>query len=162
MTRARRLRAGRVAGDAAGFTLVELLVALAILAAAVVMVVPVTSTSVSPQLLRSTASQMAALARQTRAAAVRSGTERTLTIDLVARTYWSDGIAPPRRIPSGFAVALSLPGDSSAATGTPRQIRFQPSGGSSGGHIALRQGVRVVSVDIDWLTGGVHVGSPAP
>ena len=162
MTGQRRHRCGVRSAGADGFTLVELLVVMAILAAVVLMVAPVTSRLVAPQVLRTTASDLAALLRQTRAAAVRSGLEHTMSIDLAARSYWSEGIAPARQLPSGLGLELLLPSGGDGTASGVRRIRFQPSGGASGGRIVLRQGARAVQLDIDWLTGGVHVASSAP
>ena len=144
----------------AGFTFIEVLVALAIIGAAVLLVAPAARTSLSPQLLRSTASDMAALARATRAAAIRSGGERVLSVDLARRTIFSDGIRGPRSIPAHLGLDVAVAGGEVGADGV-RHIRFLPTGGSSGGRITLQDGVRTAAIEIDWLTGGARVATAA-
>lgn len=145
----------------AGFTLIEVLVALAIVGAAVLLVAPRTGSSLGPQLLRSTASEFAALARATRAAALRSGAERVMSVDLVSRTMWADGVSGPRSIPTHLGLDVAVTADGISG-GPLRRIRFLPSGGSSGARILLRDGVRTTSIEIDWLTGGARVATLGP
>lgn len=144
----------------AGFTLIEVLVALAIVGAAVLLAAPATRTSMGPQLLRSTASDMAALARATRAAAIRTGGERVLSVDLTQRTFSADGVAVPRTIPATLGVDVAVAVDE-AAGGAVRRIRFLPTGGSSGGRIVLSHGTSSAEITVDWLTGGARVATAA-
>lgn len=146
-------------GQQAGFTLIEMLVALAILAAAAVVAMPLTRNAATAQALRTTGADIAAVARMTRAAALRSGAERTMVIDIDGRTYSSDGVAPPRALPSQFGIDLTVPPGEQLGRGASR-IRFLPDGGSSGGKVVLRDGARTTVVTIDWLTGGASVATP--
>ena len=145
-------------GSDFGFTLIEVLVALAIVGAAVLLVAPLTRTSLGPQLLRSTASEIAALARSTRAAALRSGVERVMIVDLASRTVWADGVSGPRAIPAHLELDVAVAADGISGS-MQRHIRFLPTGGASGGSIVLRDGVRTTTIEIDWLTGGARVAT---
>ena len=140
-----------------GFTLIELLAGLAILAAAALLAMPLTRTAIAAHSLRSSASDIAAVARMARSAAIRSGAEQTMSIDLAARRYRIDGgIARSRALPAHIAFELIVPpGEQTGASA--RSIRFLPSGGSSGGRLVLRDGARTAIVEIDWLTGGASV-----
>ena len=148
-------------GREAGFTLIEVVVALAIVGAAVLLVAPMTRTSLGPQALRGAASEIAALARSTRAAALRSGVERVMIVDLASRTVWADGVSGPRAIPAHLGLDVAVAADG-VSGGQQRHIRFLPTGGASGGSIVLRDGVRTTTIEIDWLTGGARVATLAP
>ena len=154
--RALRQRPPPRSGREAGFTLIEVLIAFAIVGASVVIAIPLLGTGASQQLLRSTASQLASGARLTRAAAVGGAGERALVLDLERRQWRIDGIAPPAAIPSRLTLEVSVP-ESERSGPAERRIRFLPSGGSSGGTIVLRDGSRQAVVVVDWLTGGARV-----
>ncbi len=139
-----------------GFTLIELLVGLAILSAVVLVALPVTSSARSSQAITAAASELAATARMTRAAAVRSGVERTLVIATGEFRYWADGVTGPRALPPRMSWKLAVP-SGEAAPGTLQKIRFLPGGSSSGASIILNDGRRSSTITIDWLTGGAHV-----
>lgn len=143
-----------------GFTLVELLIALAIIGGAVLLAAPMTRTSLAPRLLAETASDFAAMARSTRAAAIRSGAERVLVVDLASRSYWADGVSGPRSVPAHLGFDMAVAGE--PATGSRRVVRFLANGGSSGGRLMLRDGGRMLAVEIDWLTGGARVAKATP
>ncbi len=142
-----------------GFTLIEVLAVLAILAAATFLAMPVTRGAVSVQALRSAASDVAAAARMTRAAALRSGSEQTLTIDVAERRYWADGVVGSRVLPGHIGMELTVP-PGEQARGSVSRIRFLPGGGSSGGKVVLRAGGVSAIVNVDWLTGGASVATP--
>ena len=152
----RTARAGSAQG---GFTLIEVLAVLAILAGAAFLAMPVTRGAVSGQALRSAASDVAAAARMTRAAAVRSGREQALTIDIGARRYWADGVFGPRTLPGRIGLEITVPNGEQTDASTTR-IRFLPGGGSSGGKLVLSAGTSSAIVNIDWLTGGANVATP--
>jgi general secretion pathway protein H len=142
----------------AGFTLIELLVGLAIMAGAALLAMPVTRSAVAAQTLYSAAIDIAASARMTRAAAIRTGAVQTLLIDVTTRRYGGSGHSGvgSRVLPVTLRLALVVPpGEQSGDTG---HIRFWPSGGSSGGRLVLSDGRSSTFVEIDWLTGGAHVG----
>lgn len=146
----------RIPSPTAGFTLIELLVGMALLAAVALLVLPETRRAASGRALDAAASDLVAVARMTRAAAVRTGSEHMLAIDLDARRYWADGVTGPRALPARFSVAVTMP-EYVQAEGPPHRIRFLPGGGSSGARVVLEDGARSATVEIDWLTGGARV-----
>ena len=79
-----------------GFSLIELLVGLALLAAAATMATPLLRSAFEPQALRSSATELASTARSARAAAVRSGAEQAFLIDTSSGRYWVEGSVAPR------------------------------------------------------------------
>ncbi len=137
-----------------GFTVIEVLVGLLVLSLAALLALPMTRAAVSTQGLRGAGSDIAALARMTRAAATKAGAERTLAFEGSTGRFWADGIAPPRTLPNGISGQLQVVG---AAPGGAQRIRFLAGGASSGGRLVLSDGARTVVVTVDWLTGGVDV-----
>lgn len=150
-------RAGRTSAEA-GFTLIEVLVALAILAAGAMLALPLTRSATSAQALRTSAVELASAAGSTRAAALRAGAERVLVIDTGARSFRSDGVAPERAFPTNVGIEVAVP--PAERSRTIARIRFLADGGSSGGTIVLSDGQRTATVTLDWLTGGVSVSAP--
>ncbi len=140
----------------AGFTLIELLIGIALVSAIALLAIPEARRAMSGRTLDAAAAEISAVARMTRAAAIRTGSEHSLAIDLASRRYWAEGVTAPRALPSSLNVKLSLP-PLVGATELPHRIRFLPSGSSSGAEIVLTDGARSASVVIDWLTGATRV-----
>jgi general secretion pathway protein H len=141
------------ARGAAGFTLLELLVALTIAAALIALM---------PRLMVSGGGDLAAAADMV-AAELRLARERALTqgapagvgFDIEGGTVLPEGAAP-RPLPAGVALALRTAAEARAALGAPGVVFF-PEGGATGGEIALSRGAGVTVVEVRWLTGAVHV-----
>lgn len=139
-----------------GFTLLELLVVLVLLALAATLAFPLANRSRSGLVLRAAAFDVAAELRATRTAALRSNSERTFNVDLQTRYFWSDARREPRPIAHQLALDVVVP--SSEQTGpTSARLRFFPDGSSSGGTILIKEPGRVAKVSVDWLTGTPRV-----
>lgn len=139
-------------GGEAGFTLVEMLAVLAILALAATLVVGRVSERRTSDAVAVSIARSLALLRETRDAAIRSGRDQVAYVDTV------DGriIGPAPRAEVRFAPpsevrlrAQSLERYPSGLTG----VRFFGAGGSTGGAIAVEFEGRSRSIRIDWLTG---------
>ena len=139
-----------------GFTLLELLVVLGILAIASILWIRPSGQRHSSSSLQSAALEMAATLRATRAAAIRSNVEKTFNVDVVARQYWTGDLESPRRLPGHLAVELVIPGAEQVGSGV-GLFRFYPDGSSSGGQIIFRQGGATAVVAVDWLTGNAQI-----
>lgn len=149
----RREASARTTG---GFTLLELLVVLGVLALATILVMPLAGPRDSTWPLRSAALELAAHLRATRAAAIRNNVEMTFIFDTAVRQYWADGLAPRHRWPDQLALEIVIPGAEQIGGGVGR-FRFYPDGSSSGGQIILRQGRTSTRVAVDWLTGNAQI-----
>jgi general secretion pathway protein H len=147
----RRARTERGAG---GFTLLELLVVLGILAIATILAIPLGSQRHSISSLRGAALELAATLRATRAAAIRSNAEKTFTFDVAARQYWAEEAR--HRVPDQLVAEIAIPGVEQTGSGV-GLFRFYPDGTSSGGQIILRQGGVTAVVAVDWLTGNAQI-----
>ena len=145
----------RRASVAAGFTLLEILVVLAVLGLALVLVTgfrPPWSRGLD---LDTTAAELASQLRLVRSEAIAGNRAVALELDLAGRRY-RPGTAAARPLPTAFAVELvTISGErQGTALGG---IRFHPDGSSSGGRIVLADRSRRVAIGVDWLTGRVTV-----
>jgi general secretion pathway protein H len=146
-------RAARSRG--AGFTLIEVVVTLAILGFALVLITgykPLMSSALS---LDGTASELASGLREARSQAIASDRPVVFAVDLATHRY-RIGAGAAQPLPPGLAIQLvTVAGErQSAAVGG---IRFNPDGSSTGGRIMIGQNHRQVAVGVDWLTGRVRV-----
>lgn len=141
----------------AGFTLIEVLVVLAVLGLMLGLVVA-RGPQRSPALdLRVAAGQVAGVLRAARARAIAGNRPVLVEIDVAARSIRPGGAAPIV-LPADVALAATTTaglaaGDHSAG------FRFAPDGSASGGSVDLAAGERRARIDIGWLTGRVSVAN---
>ena len=158
----------------AGFTLLEMVVVLVVLAFALSIVAsrgPMRSRTLEARLA---ASQMAEQLRLARTQAIATDRTVSFVLDLAARR-WRVGGAAAHQVADGTALSMLSVGQAEgrapgqdpggAAQGAPGlaparrlgAISFAPDGSSSGGRIELADGGRRMQVAVDWLTGRVSV-----
>jgi general secretion pathway protein H len=138
-----------------GFTLIEVVVTLAILGLALMLVAGFKAPWSSGLGLRGIASELAAGLRLARSEAIASNRPVALDIDLAGHRY-RVGSGTERPLPSNVSIELlTIAGESRAAD--VGDIRFNPDGSSTGGRISLADGRRRMAVGVDWLTGRVTV-----
>jgi general secretion pathway protein H len=139
-----------------GFTLVEVIVVLAILGLVLAMVATHGPLGVGTLTARAAANQLASGFRQARARAIADNRPVALSIDLVGHR-WRVGTDRPTELPRNLDIAvLTVAGQT--AGGTAAAIRFLPDGSSTGGRVELRDGRRLMKIGVDWLNGRVSVG----
>ncbi len=145
---------------AAGFTLIEIVCVLAIIALIAALVLPAIPRATSRARLEAYALEAAALLTADRDAAIRRRTEISTALDAGARAIRSGAgagrIQLPRDVAFNALLAQTCNGRSAGAT-----IAFFPSGMSCGGTIELRRGNVGYQVRVNWLTGGAEVVSLA-
>ncbi len=140
-----------------GFTLLELLVVLALVALVLALVPPMFSRGVSGTELRATARIFTAELRGARSEAIARNAEVAFTIDVEAGSYGVGAAAGSRRVPEGLTLVLVTA--ESEQVGLRRgSIRFFPDGSSTGGRITVSRGDKAYDVTVDWLTGRVSLG----
>jgi general secretion pathway protein H len=151
-------RGGRTASDdaEAGFTLLELLIVLGILAVAAVFAMPLARRPAGDATLVATAHKLANDMRVARASAIRDNRERTLTIDLGRRRFWVNGLTGASPIADGIAVDF-VTVQSEQLSNRQGRLRFFVDGSATGGNVILKGGGRVMSVKLDWMTGHASV-----
>lgn len=128
-----------------GFTLIEMIVVLVVLALVGSIVLargPMHSATLD---LRATARAMASDMRRIRAGAIATDRDVVFTVDPVQRDY---GVRKGSR--HGLAAAITI-------IGTPAPIVFHADGSSSGGVVNLGETERRLAINVDWLTGRVDV-----
>jgi general secretion pathway protein H len=142
-------------GGRAGFSLIELLVVMAIMGLALVLIVGYKAPWSAGLDLRATAAQLAAGLRLARSQAIAENRPVALALDLAGHRYQIGGAAPLNLPPRLSLALLTVSGE--RRTATLGDIRFNPDGSSTGGRIELADGARRIAVGVDWLTGRVTV-----
>jgi general secretion pathway protein H len=138
-----------------GFTLLELVVTLAILGFALVLMVghkPLWSRGLE---LRGTAADIAAGLRTARSEAILRNRPISFAIDLAEHRF-QVGPGPVRQLPPQLAITLlTVAGEkSNSRLGG---IRFNPDGSSTGGRVSIADGQQAIAIGVDWLTGRVSI-----
>jgi general secretion pathway protein H len=142
--------------DERGFTLLELLVVLAIIGA-VLALVPGFMLHGQPGLDVDIAARAVADAlRQARSHAVLQNRDQLFALDVEERLFRIDGQRAPVQMDKDIEVAFQT-ARSEVMSETIGQIRFFPDGSATGGRIGLTLDGRRVEVVVDWLTGLVSV-----
>jgi len=140
----------------AGFTLLELLIVIALMGIIAALVVPMFGGPVSTSELRATARQLAAGLRLARSEAVSERRETFLVVDVAGKRFKVDREAREHALPSKVDLKL-FTAQNDLVSQNVGSIRFYPDGGSNGGRITLGSGDRKYEVDVDWLTGRVAI-----
>jgi general secretion pathway protein H len=138
----------------AGFSLIEMLAVLAILALTVTLAMPLLPGKSDGLRLQTASSELAAALRATRSAAITRHTATTLLIDVDHRTFSSPimsgrPFAPDIEAKLTFASVIR----SAASDGG---FKFFPDGSSTGGDVTLSLHGKQIKLCVDWLTGGVR------
>jgi general secretion pathway protein H len=139
-----------------GFTLLELIIALGIMALGVALVFPYFEGSRAGHQLRATAYDIATQLRDARATAQARNVDQAFIIDVGTRRMWLDGSERRRYLSSRMAVDVEVPIAEQLAANVVR-VRFFADGSASGGKLVLRDGGRRATVTVNWLTGDVRV-----
>lgn len=137
----------------AGFTLIEIIVVLAVLSLGLVLLA-LRGPPHSPALeIRAAAGEILQALRLARARAIATQGPVGVTLDLGRNSWRLDGTTE-HVLPADYAMAVRA---AAAATAGDRiaAIRFAPDGSSTGGWITLADGHRRMEIGVDWLSGRV-------
>lgn len=140
-------------GVESGFTVIEILVGLLILALAATVALPAL-TSGSAAEVQPAARMVAAGLRQARDRAMTTNREAVMELDVRRRRIVLDG--RPRQLDRNLRMVLLTARRERLDAGR-GAIRFFPDGSSTGGRVSLAGGARTFLVDVDWLTGRVSL-----
>jgi general secretion pathway protein H len=140
----------------AGFTMLEILVVLMLMALIAAVTIPTFGGGVSTTQLKSAAREVAAGLRLARGQAIAQRAESVLELDVAAHSFRVPPDPRVHELPAGIDIKLFTAQRDllSEQVGT---VRFYPDGGSNGGRITLAAGDRKFDVDVDWLTGRVAI-----
>lgn len=154
-TRRRPSQRNRGVLRAQGFTLLEVLLVLVILAIAAALILPALVQPSGTQ-LRTTAGSFAAGLRRARNEALNTHHEVRFMVDLDAKEFQFSAHARRRSVPSQISLSV-FTARSEVLDNHRAAIRFFPDGSSTGGRVTLSVGERRYHVDVDWMTGQVRV-----
>lgn len=142
-----------------GFSLLETVVVLAILALVMAVAMPLLKTSTPGRELRMQAQEIAALLRYGRTLAIRDNREVGVAIDVERRRIEIEGAGRPVLLPQSTGLkVLTARGQVIAQTAS---IVFTPQGGSSGGSVEISDGKTVATIAVSWLTADVRTSVAA-
>lgn len=137
------------------FTILELLVFMAITAIALAMVMPLATSGRAAADLHFAASSTFVLLRNAHSDAITLNREQVLSLDLQQRRIWNRHTSRSLEFGPRLTMLFTNPtGEELDATHA--AITFRPDGSSTGGRIVLSNGFNQVRLDIDWLTGVVR------
>ncbi|AWN43729.1 GspH/FimT family pseudopilin [Methylobacterium durans] len=137
----------------AGFSLIEILVAVAIVAGIALLAAPLLRRPPAELQLRADLGRLAAALRTTRAAAMMRNEPLGLVLDVEHRRFASPAV-PQGALDPRTEISLQV-ADPAERAGSSGRIRFFPSGRSTGGRIRLRLGAAEGRLDVVWATGQV-------
>lgn len=138
-----------------GFTLLEILVVLALMSLMYALVPPLFSAGGTTE-LRAAARQLAAGLRKARGHAIASREEATLTVDVEKRRFKVAGDVREYALPASADLKV-FTAQSEVVREDVATIRFYPDGSSTGGAVTVARGETKFRVDVDWLTGNVAI-----
>ena len=143
---------------ASGFTLIEIVVVIALIGVVATVAALSFSRSLSGARIEAASRDLVAALRYTRGQAIVKGEQKVLVLDLEHNTYQ----APAKG-------SVELPKDMDLRLTTAQQelvdenkggIRFFPDGSSTGGNIAVVLGQREWTINVGWLTGEITLDRP--
>jgi len=135
----------------AGFTLVELMAVLVIMAAALAFAAPRLAGTRAALQSDLAAASIAESLLAARTKAMTSGRPATVVLSPAGGQYWIAGTAGRRKkLPAG--VSMSVPGAETGAAST-QTLTFQPAGSATDARITLTGRGQRAMITVDWLTG---------
>jgi general secretion pathway protein H len=139
-----------------GFTLLEILVVLAVMVMILTVVPPMLGGGMTGAELKSAARSIAAGLNQARSQAISRQREATLNVNVDSKIFQVSGVAREYHLPAKAEVKLDTARSELASEGV-GAIRFFPDGSSTGGRITVSRGEQQYRVDVEWLTGRVRI-----
>jgi general secretion pathway protein H len=140
-----------------GFTLLEIVVVLVIIAAGSVVLLSGPLGKVGAADLKAATRTLASGLRQAQTAAMATRRDAVMTIDVESKEFVTSVDPKPRKLPENLELKLYT-AQSEVTSERRGSIRFYPDGSSTGGRITVASGERKYLVDVDWLTGRVSIG----
>ncbi len=144
-----------ISSPSRGFSLLELLVALSILAVIAALVAPAFAKALEGAQFDTATRNVINGLRQARRLAINENREAVFSLDTASGEAWVNDEAVRIDAPAATAFALTIAA-SEQTVATAGNIRFFADGSSTGGTIALRNDGKARKVSVDWLTGTVE------
>ncbi len=150
-----RATAARWPRRARGFTLIELIAVVVLLA----IVLAIASLSLSKSLesakVRAASKDLVAALRYTRGQAIVKGKPQVLVLDLDKNSYVAPG-KKPVELPKDMVLRLTT-AETEQTGANSGGIRFFSDGSSTGGHVSVLMGQREWRINVAWLTGEIEL-----
>ncbi len=150
-----RAPAARWPRRARGFTLIELIAVVVLLA----IVLAIASLSLSKSLesakVRAASKDLVAALRYTRGQAIVKGKPQVLVLDLDKNSYVAPG-KKPVELPKDMVLRLTT-AETEQTGSNSGGIRFFSDGSSTGGHVSVLMGQREWRINVAWLTGEIEL-----
>ncbi len=143
-------------GNNRGFTILELLIVLAIMAVAYAMAAPKIGAGLQTLEARAAARALVSTLREARVQAISRRIDVAVVLDMDQRDYTVGGDTKRHILPIGTELILDT-AQSELLTSRSGAIRFFPDGSSTGGRITLALGTERQQISIDWLTGRAQI-----
>jgi general secretion pathway protein H len=144
-------RVARALARRAGFTMLESLVALALVAMAAGMGAQLLRPPSCRLKLETAARTLCATLRATRSRAIATNSEAAVVVDVYARTFVSP-VGKPGVLPAEAVVTLDV-APSQQVPGRGGAVTFFPDGASTGADITVRLPDARAVIGVNWLTG---------
>jgi general secretion pathway protein H len=138
-----------------GYTLIELLAVLVLVAAIVALGAATITRKLPGQRLQQSAKELVAQLRYTRAQAIATGQPQVFMIDANSRE-WRAGEKRSGTLSKDIAIVATGARNEQQRPGV-AAVRFFPEGAATGGRIVLRNERAAWQVDVQWLTGEVSL-----
>ena len=138
-----------------GFTLLEMVVVLMIMAAVSLLAAAAVTNGFAGTRLRSDAQEIAAQLRYTRAQAIATGRPQQFFIDPAAHA-WRAPNTRDGKVSKQFGIVFTGAREVQPTQGV-GSIMFFPDGASTGGRVQLNAKTAAWNVDVAWLTGEVKL-----
>jgi len=142
-----------------GFTLIEIMVVLAISTALLVFVVPSLYRSIAATDIPNATKELVLALRLSQSQAINSTKPASLVLNVKKRHYQLSHKSKKYQLPKQIELSL-LTGSTLLQQGMEDDegaIIFYPDGSSTGGQIILKKDQKSQQIDIDWLTGEVSI-----
>ena len=142
-----------------GFTLIEIMVVLAISTALLVLVVPSLYRSIAATDIPNATKELALALRLSQSQAINSTKPASLVLNVKNHHYQLSHKNKKFQLPKQIELTL-LTGSTLLQQGMEDDegaIVFYPDGSSTGGQITLKKDQKSQQIDIDWLTGEVSI-----
>ncbi len=138
------------------YTLIEMLVVLAIIALAFSIIPPFLPNAVASASFKTATRELASSLKQTQNRAINSQQEKVLILDVEQNHYMLEGRLIKLKIPDTAKLSL-VTARSEQLSDVKGRIRFFPDGSSTGGQIKMSYKTREYIIDVHWLTGKVRI-----
>ena len=143
---------------ARGFSLIEILVVVALIALLLTLVAVSVGRSLTGAKVSAAGRELVAALRYTCGQAIIRRESQVMALDLQNRTFTAPG-RKPVELPPGIEIRMLTAREEMLDEGT-GAVRFYPDGSSTGGRITLERGTQHWVIEVHWLTGAVKLFPP--